>query len=470
VSSFNEAQYFKAKATLLCGELASRLDEFVNEFPAGSPYQLIELIKQFLKGAETDMENVSEVQALKNYCALINQLAVVLDWLDNAHTEQTPKGLVQLVDEIAHALFSKAVLLVSPMSEYNYRIANLVPELQRFASQVLSTAACSAFNARLPTALYLVRFPRVERDNILNHAIFGHEFGHPIAAEFLSWYEQQPSFRDRLNRARNELESDPTILPLLTAAPDPLQRSRLLNAAVDAVTKAHRRAIEELVSDAVGVHIFGSSALFATVDILGVSSLDGPPASPELYPPSRQRIRLMLAVLTESGHIEALRRLSTPSHLNHVAVAAGAMLDFIQSIAIGDADKLRIRSEAINRIAYDWVEDTLKDALPFAASRAKAATYSCVQVDRDLVGLLDRLINEVPPNEHGTWPDLKTADWRSAILASWLYSFAQVDDPALDTSTKRKNMAITRRLASAGVEYSVLQKRYVAYIPTGTSQ
>jgi hypothetical protein len=263
MASYDEIRYLRSKAHSLCEGLKLRLSEFHDDFPAGSPGELIRITNAFLEKIRDEVETTPDRNVLTAFFRLIDTLSGMLDLLDNAHTAQTPRGLVQFLQEIANNLYPGSCLLVSPSSAYNYSIVNIIPDFSKLAKNALPASVAAALIATFPKELYVVRFPRTERDNVLNHTVFGHEFGHPIADAFVAAHERQPEFAARLSDVKQKIQSDPTIQGLLSKAADPVEQSQLLNHAVDTVVTLHRRGLEELVADAVGIRLFGISALLA---------------------------------------------------------------------------------------------------------------------------------------------------------------------------------------------------------------
>ena len=287
MSSYDEIRYLRVKAQSLCEGLKLRLSEFDDDFPAGSPGELIRITTAFLEKIRDEVEGTSDRNILMAFFRLIDTLSGTLDLLDNAHTAQTPRGLVQFLEQIATSLYPGSTLLVSPSSAYNYSIINIIPGFSQLANDALSASAAAALTATFPKELYVVRFPRTERDNVLNHTVFGHEFGHPIADAFIAAHEQEPAFASRLTTAKQKIQSEPTLQGLLNKTTDPVEKSQLLSQLVDTVVTLHKRGLEELIADAVGVQLFGISALLSGLDVFGQTSLDSAPKSPRYYPPPR---------------------------------------------------------------------------------------------------------------------------------------------------------------------------------------
>jgi hypothetical protein len=425
---------------------------------------LIRITKLFLEKIEVELSKTADKALLMGHIRLVEWLANGLDWLDNAHSAQTPRGLVQFLEEIAETLYPGALLLVSPSSEYNYSIADLVPLYAALAKQTLPSSSAAALVSGLPKALYLVRFPRIERENVLNHSIFGHEFGHPIADEYIDQYEHEPAFAARVTEATQKIQADPQLNAALLSRSNPLEKSSLLSHFLDSVVKMHKRGLQELVSDAVGVHLFGPSAVFASLDIFGQSSLDSAPMNPSLYPPSRYRLRLTHKLLQDGKYLDTLAALPFPESLQQTKSSIAAILKYLDEVVSQNPDTAAIQSSPLARIAYEWLEETLPGALAHAQNRVLPLQYTAQVVGEEVVGLVERLALHVPPNEIGTWPTTKTVDWRSGLLASWLYALTHSLDSALPMKECLQSVQTIQKLAIKGIEYAVLQKQYQKHL------
>lgn len=460
---FDEAFFFQEKALALSSGLSLRLSEFVNEFPAGSPHELIRITKGFLTHIDAALSGPPSPVRF-DYFGLIEVLSKALDWLDNAHTAQTPKALVESLEAIASELFSEAKLLVSPSSEYNYSIVDLIPHYTELANNCLPLSSARALIATFPKALYLVQFPRIERENGLNLAIFGHEFGHPIADEFISAHEQLPIYVSRLAAAKASIQSDSKLSAALASRTNPLEKAQLLSRFVDAVVVMHRRALQELVSDAVGVGLFGPSILFSSLAVFGQTSLDAVASSPSYYPPSRFRLRLMARLLTDAGYIKGLSELKLSPAFENIQLALKRALDHIERLVQADSDVTATTADPIARIAYEWLAQTLPDALSHASLRTKGGAFAADRISREVPGLVERLSKHVPPNEIGVWPKAGIVDWRSGLLAAWLMTLCQIEDSSMNAATRRKALQTTQKVSLKGIEYALLQRQYASFL------
>jgi hypothetical protein len=459
MGSFTEEGYLREKARSLRAGLLSRLDEYVEEFPKGQSTDLIQTIHFFLGEIEKEIDACDDRRTLRLFCPLIEKLSEVLEWLDHAHTAQTPRACVELLCEIARRLHGDADVLVTPTVESNYQILDEVPWLTRLTDS-LSASRQQLVIDQFPRALYHVRFPRVERENILNHALFGQEFGHSIADEFFYDHEDKVHYQEQLNAAQAEVEHDPEIKSELAECSDETERADLINRIQDKLSTIHQRGLVELMSDAIAVHLFGPSAIFATVDLLIREPLDELPSEDDdYYPPTRYRWRLMFDVLEQSGYIDALRALEFTADQRDIADALASTLSYIEEAISKRSDRDVLQDDIYTRASYNWLQDkTLPEALDHAEKRVSEARYDPSLITTEVLPLIQRLEVGVPPSETGTWPKVSRVDWRSTIVAGWLVALGQATSGKFDERQRRDALSTTHRLTVKGVEYLFLQR------------
>lgn len=464
MASYDEIRYLRSKAHSLCEGLKLRLSEFDDDMPAGSPAELIRITNAFLEKIRDEVEATSDRNILMAFFRLIDTLSGTLDLLDNAHTAQTPRGLVQFLQEIANSLYPGSCLLVSPSSAYNYSIVNIIPDFSKLANHALPASSAAALIATFPKELYVVRFPRTERDNVLNHTVFGHEFGHPIADAFIAAHEQQPEFAARLSAAKLKMQSDPVLQGLLNKTTDPVEKSQMLSRFVDTVVTLHKRGLQELVADAVGIRLFGISALLSALDLFGQTSLDSTPKPPLFYPPPRYRLRLMHQALQADKQLPTLAKLKFPADLADVAESTQGVLAHLDQLVGQTHDKTEIAKNALARIAYEWLDVTLPEAVQAAALRLQGLGYTTNFKGTSFTSLVERLALDVPPNEVGKWPKLAVGDWRDGLLASWLVAISKSVETKGTPADRLEDLETVHKLALKGVEYGVIQKQCTEHL------
>ncbi|MES9924486.1 MAG: hypothetical protein ABW152_10355 [Candidatus Thiodiazotropha endolucinida] len=455
-----EIETLKQRAHTLSRALFLHLDEYIEDFPTGTPQQLIELIKQITIETDKTIQITTDLKKLSLICRSINTLAsAMMILLDHAHTAQTPRGLAQFLDKLQMALNKDSKILVTPLADYNYTISNYYPGLDQLLSgtlipeknwEVISEPFCNGLN--------VVRFPRVERNNVLLHAIFGHEFGHPIAAEFLNTYQKSTEYSQDLTKLNEQVTIE--FKSTFDLETDKVKRTKMHSELCTIAEEVHRRALEELISDSVAVMLFGASALFAAAEIMIPDGLDILPQHDDFYPPSRYRLRIMYNYLAQSGQIEALRSLNVHNDIKPIITALINYIDYIEKQVLDQSDLDTIKSHSLVKISYDWLEQTLPRGLLYARETVQEYIFQAITQTNQVPEALHRIYLGVPPNENGIHPNITSVDWRTPIIAGWIYKLFVTTNKEKSWNLKRDSVAEIQALSLKGVEDALLRLDY----------
>lgn len=376
---------------------------------------------------------------------VVFELGKTLEYFDNAGTDQTPRGLVCLLRSLYERLGRNSALLAWPQADYNFTIRNYVETLKRLFANMGPNAKMDGILAKYKGPADFVSFPRIERDNVLMHAIFGHELGHPIATDFLTQESAKPEYATKELEIRNEV----------SAALGAANSLAELHTAMQTVFALRFRALEELISDTVGIYLFGPSALFAGYEI-NLWALDVvPSAGNDCYPPGRMRIRVCLEAARSLKHLAVLANHSDSPSFR----AAASLTDQLAALAAEDSDKKAIETNALAKIAYKWVDASLSDAQAFAKQAVGSAVYEDAIFEAEVPDLVGRLKNGLPPNELGNSLNPRRVDERSAILAAWLAVLEESQSPTATTGSTDDVARLNEKTLRA-LEYIVLEREY----------
>ena len=442
-----------------------RLEEYIEDYAAGDPKDLIVLFRSVLERVALVIESSNNPRELNLIgLALIDLSTYALTSLDHAHSAQTPRGLVQMLRAIRDKLYAGSLLIVSPKTEHNYTITNIYPEVYKHTKRLLSNSIAKEILSNCEAGINVVGFPRIERENILLHVLFGHEFGHPVADEFIAAEAKSKKSKADLASIRKQVNSVVRTYKIN----DNLDRTEAHKNLFVRVIEIRTRGLQELVSDAVATFIFGPSAIFAAADVLIPDGLDNVPTGPEYYPPTRFRIRLMMKVLAETEYLRVLREITLPRYLIPIRQAVNRHMKLLSEIAKGSDDLKAISNLDEHRIAFNWLQRSLTGAIAHAKRRVEKSTYSSKIARLEVPQCLERLYLEVPPGEIGKFPHLKAVDCRSAILAGWMYKIYQVTRKDADWITRAKQISMAQSLTLKGIEDSFLKGEYDEKYPRTT--
>lgn len=455
--------YLKRRAHTLRMGLFQRLDEIcVSDFPTGSPKEVIKLLQDILEKIDIEIDSAKDPQTLGLICSVVQYYGQFLEYFDNAHTEQTPRGLVQVLEDLIKKLTPQAKLIVWPQAEYNYTIRNILPDLKQTTENLLPAADNVALFAPFQGPISLISFPRVERDDILVHAVFGHELGHPIADAYLAAEQVEQEYQDRLKKALSDIDVAFASEFVGLSALDLITKKKPF---ADLVLQVRSRGLQELISDCVAVLLFGPSALFALYDILVTSDIDSVPNMPDLYPASRYRIRLAKQVMDQEGFSTALKTIGASPHLGAIDQSISDMLRHIDEIAKDTTDFDQLEMNPLLKIAYEWLDSSLPTAIRYAKKEIAGLICNSARLSAEVPGLLERIALGVPPNEIGVAPSTLPVDWRSAIVSAWICKIhGQKKSPDGQEAMDAGDIDQLQKITLRAVEYILLEKRYSAHM------
>jgi hypothetical protein len=412
--------YFQKRIALLIEGLAARFDELeCRDFPNKSPEGVISLFKRILVLISQKIVSADDKE-LPLLFGLLCHYQSLLTFLDNSHTEQTPRGLILIIEELIGRFNPIAQFIASPQAKYNYSIFDLKPNIINPLKNVLTPEEIDSLPDISKAPIHIIMFPRAERDNVLVHAVFGHEVGHLYASKYLEEEANKPDF---LLEMQNKVSAVLVLTPVDPAL-SPMEQLKIKGEIHNNLMWLRRRAMEELLSDYVGVIMFGPSALFAAYELFSLSDLDSLPVGREAYPPSRYRLRFVLNVLKEEGFLDSFASLVDKSldEKKKYLFEAKRLLEEIEKITNLDSDLTVLKGNPHIDVAYQWVDESLSAAKAIIKSTIPSdLVYSSKDFFEEIPELIERLTLNVPPNELGIYPDIKLPCWQSALASSWIY-------------------------------------------------
>lgn len=459
-NGFDAILHWRRHAHQLRQGILERFEELsVSDYPEASAHQVIDFMVAFFSELEHRINKASAEQELRFICQLIENQGVFLEWLDNAHTAQTPRALAQLLKVLMDGLEPNSAVVAVPQASYNYSIRNIGYHFKGLVESWIPKSRQQVFDIYTKTPIKLIHFPRIERDNIFAHAVFGHELGHPIATAYLESEQVDPTHQADQTEIQKKVAL--FVQGLLKAGSDPADELRLKTQVFNDVLQIRLRAIEELVSDFVGFKIFGPSAVFAMHDLLWTGDWDDPPTRQEWYPPSRMRMRLMMDQLQQSKTMEKLAGSTDPRSIKY-GKSFAAFVEQAKALVGGTSDRDKIKAQPVLEIAYEWMEQTLPKAFAFAEGKVKEVVFDIDEALAQLPGLLSRLELGIPPNETGEPLTPKTVDFRASLFAAWIYKMRGLDEVGEPLSMQKLDKLKLQTLLA--IEYVILRNRYDSHL------
>lgn len=452
--AFQPLQYWMGQTQLLRIGLLKRIEELsVSDYPIASPNQTIRFLQDYLNELSYAIDNSGTEDELRIIRMQIAQLGVFLDWLDNAHTEQTPRGLVQLLKNLINLIAPNSRVIARPQAEYNYSIRDLGGFLKYIVETYIPHSKQALFQEYLSSPTKLISFPRIERDNILAHAIFGHELGHPIADEYLG--QETIDIAQLQKYIVDFLQQELKKQNIQISESEKLaETTKIFNK----VLEIRKRALQELISDAVGIMIFGPSAFFACYELFWGGDLDALPSKDEFYPPSRMRIRLMLKLMTDLGYQQGLLNIRADKSNNYVE-AVKEFLFFCENLITVDTDQKAINNSPLHKLAYDSAINSLEQAINFALAKTSNVAFDANKIFLEVPELISRIEMNIPPNEIGDPKSPQLVDYRASLLSAWIYKLRNISPDTNKELSSAENERL-QKLTLRAIEYVILQSEY----------
>jgi len=458
--------YFRCRLALLARGLKTRYAELAHrDFPTDTPSRLITLIMTVLDAVIDKIDSADE-KLLQIYFRLISAYQGNLAYFDNAHKEQTPRGLIVVLQGLLARISPGALFYAAPQFDYNYGIATFSPSTNLSLEHFLTEQERNKLPSISTATIHLIMFPRAERDNILIHSVFGHEVGHLVAANYLTAEQNNTEYLDAFKSAVSEI----LLIAPVPSGVSQIQSIKHVASIQNALSKIRKRAMEELISDYVGCLLFGPSALFASYEIFALEDLDLPPSGDALYPPARFRLRFLLEILKEEGFVVSIQELTKTSSIAKSDIsyfsATHRLIEKVAALVGDDTDTVVLNQDPINKVAYDWVNNSLLAAKPLIKSLIPAdLIFDVTTFASETPYLLDRLALNVPPNELDVYPNTRSPHWQSALNASWIFKLhaSKRSGDKIEKFSLGDYEAINR-LCLLAVENIALQQEYKSHM------
>lgn len=396
------------------------------QFPTDTPTKLCHMIGSVAQLVVDTIDDAPDTNLI-HASELLSNMSLELRYVERSKLSQTPWSMIEATEEFlkSHA-GQDAHFIVRPQWSQNYGLVSEFVKVYRARLEGLVWVAADKREAALAevadSAIYCISFPRLERLNALLHANLGHELGHVIAqrwvdSEFETFWSslEQEVLKEVRSETRKRFSGpDVDLFKYILERHVSGQTTQAMNIAQD--------CLKELMSDAVGVQLLGPAALSAAVEFSACLSLDDSPIDRNNYPPWRYRLRKAFAVC-EDDLSTCADASGVPGRAGEAIRAYASWLLNVEGLTRDMSDWGTLEEEAITRVAYKRIEEQ------WSALRTKAMSFLCggekepyrLSERLNCVGeLVQRLLDDIPPNETGRWPDFKPASFEDILNAAWI--------------------------------------------------
>ena len=447
--------------------LAATLTQ-AEDFPTPTARDFCTIIQ---KSAELIAAHVTDAprHRLPYIHVILAELGEDLRFAERSRIEHTPWSLVQATESLLQAHVGKNYrFIIRPQWSYNYGIVgDLVAHYRTRFAALPDWLPIDKWEASIAEfaeqRIFSISFPRVEKMNVLTHAIWGHEVGHILASEWLIsqftavWEDGEAAIKAAVSEY---VTADP---PEGLGTPSFLADAAVALFMEQTLTLA-RNSLKELISDAVGAHLFGPAALASMAEFSSRFDLDANPTECGGYPPWRYRLREV------STHVvpNLLAAVQPDWH-----VASTTFVEWLgewHKLGADDADRVKIESDVRSRMAYQLIEKhwaRIRHEVLARLPEELQAPYALHERQVVVGELIDRIKQWVPPNETGIWPDVTPASMADIWNAAWsckVHEFRQNSGPDFDDY-----LEVLFQLTLKAVEASYVQTTFGGSIEKGAT-
>lgn len=433
--------------------------QLTEDFTTKTPPKLANLITQISTILVTKITKVP-ANSLHEINVFLSNLAAHLRYVERAKVTQTPWSLI----ETAESFFKKQIgektnFIIRPTWSYNYAV---IGDFWNYYQVVLSSWNWFPINELKDNlkkekeeekrfgedeSIYCISFPRLEKQNCLMHANWGHEVGHIIVNNWLEnnfesiWRSVEIQIKQRIG---DEVRKSPPPV-------DPIFKEIAINETTSSLTRtameASKQGLSELLCDIIGVHLFGLSSIAAILEFASRFELDVSPLQCDYYPPWRFRIRKMFEYCEQD----------LKENEKYPGEIVGPLIKWLNQAKrlIENKKDIDIINSAIEtKEAYDFIEIHWKVTLQEIIKSLKVdflKPYSLIERIKTIEILVKRLSFGIPPNEEANLSS-KPSLFQDIIASAWVYKIDKIsNDPNWG---KKEDLDLLYRLVLKAIECS----------------
>jgi len=395
----------------------------------------------------------SNFRILKRLKESIKFFSTNLKYISDSKMSKIPWGLSNPLAQLANNIIDDANILLYQQWDYNYSI--VTRDINEYISDKLEllqiyipSKLYKELKIELKRPLYLISFPYLEKNNILQYSLLGHEVGHLYADKILH----------SLNM-KTIIMNDKNLSTLLNNAKSKPQ-------ALEQIEDIWKRIFQELISDTIGTLFFGPAMLFSILEFSLQQDIDIPPNHKNgFYPPWRARLRV--------SHTMVLKLLPNFSSYGQGATLFSdaniiKRVKEIESIVAQNIDKESMQNEHegifhIFNNAYNYLQ-TLYDAMLLEFDKNN---FDEIKFFEHVNKLTQRLEQGIPPNIIDELDITTNATLCEILNAAWKYRISWENTIFDDDGNFNEEYLLKRKklnqLTNKAIEYCDLTDSYLSH-------
>ncbi|CUV65339.1 hypothetical protein BN3087_280010 [Sulfurovum sp. enrichment culture clone C5] len=402
----------------------------------------------------TDKIVANNFKILRQIKGFVEQLAFYLDYLEHSRVDNVPNGLATPFARIAKHIILDVEIILYQQWDYNYsiRITDIQHGLAKVIVEPFKTYVQESLYEKaiknMSQPIYPVAFPYLEKNNIFQYSLLGHEIGHLYADRLLKDVDIHTSLNLLLKKHLNDEKIKDNIPEF-----------------IDYCAYIWKRLFEELMSDAVGTVLFGPAMVFSISEFALHYDLDLLPSRENnFYPPWRSRLRLSIEVLKRN--ISDLESMSNGSSLfgnAQIQDRIESIIDIIKK----QSDLKAMKSDEILSALFKNVYDHVVSKQEEIYKHFSKNNFNKDDFFKKIELLSDRLTRGIPPNTTNDLDSTKNATLCEILNAAWKERISW-ESGIFDGDGSFKNESLKKRtklndLTNKAIEFSELQASYLEF-------
>jgi len=322
-------------------------------------------------------ENISEegIKAslfqLQSVDFRICELGTHVRYVDGATTQKLPWSIIKPIEKYIQSLMPEKTIMLRVQWKHNYSVIttdicelynNILYEYKDNVEEHSLEKVFEDFNK----PFHIISFPSLERKNILLHCLFSHEIGHLISDKYFTG-ERRNKF---VNKIREKINNIVQSMFSTVSGQKSLFAQAKITQEMERAEIAWKRGLEEILSDIIGVLLFGPAMLFSTLEMAIQGNMDNKPdLTNNFYPPWRLRLREMLKVIQDSSQdFFPFPKNIFPGETTDII---NGRFEAIKKITQDKHDREKIQDDPILKVAYKEVDEDITDAQKYFQEQLK---------------------------------------------------------------------------------------------------
>jgi len=420
----------------------------------------------------SDKENEASLLKLQGVDFRICELGAHVRYVDGATTQKLPWSIIKPIEKYIQSLIPEKTIMLRVQWKHNYSvittdICELYNDYLYEYKDIVEEYSLEKVFKDFNKPFHIISFPSLERKNILLHCLFSHEIGHLISNKYFN-NDRRDKFVNKIWKRINDIVlSTFSMVPGQKSLFAPVHIQTKITQELTRAKNAWERGLEELLSDIIGVLLFGPAMLFSTLEMAIQDDMDRPPdLTNNFYPPWRLRLREMLKVIQNSS--QEFFPLQKNIFTVKTADSVNKRFEAIKNIVQDESDREKIQNDPILKVAYKEVGENIVEAQKYYQEQLKDLIIKPSILYKRMSHFIDRIDNGIPPNaDENSIDDREPATIVEIINAAWFHKISWEDDIFNKNGCFDENICkkrdIMNRLTLKAIEYANLEKEYRDY-------